>query len=141
MKLFAKYIKSSSLNDKAANGIANGILKSQNRFAKYMFTVTKNWKQKQQWIFLYMICLLFGGLSIAAIVNSFTIQKQDVTIIPKSISIPRNIHKQNNELIITEIEFQKVQEYKRRYPNLQNERPALFDSLSLIEQVYYSQKK
>lgn len=141
MKLFSKNIKNSALTDKAANGIASGILKSQNGFAKYMYSLTKNWKRKQQWIFLYLVCLVFGGLSIVAIVNSFKTKEPDQAIIPKSISVPRNIHQQNNEFIITEKEFQKVQEYKRKYPNLQKERPGLFDSLSLIEQVYYSQKK
>jgi hypothetical protein len=34
-----------------------------------------------------------------------------------------------------------VQEYKRTHPNLIKERPGLFDSLVLIEQSYYSQKK
>lgn len=51
MKLFKKNIKGNELTDKAANGIANGILKSQNGFAKYMYSVTKNWKQQQQWHF------------------------------------------------------------------------------------------
>jgi hypothetical protein len=141
MKLLSKNIKNSVITDKAANGIANSILKSQNGFAKYMYSLTRNWQQKQQWIFLYLVCLVFGGLSIVAIVNSFKTKEPDKTIIPKSISIPRNIHQQNNEFVITENEFQQVQEYKRKYPNLQKERPGLFDSLSLIEQVYYSQKK
>lgn len=141
MNLFSKNIKNSALTDKAANGIASGILKSQNGFARYMYSLTKNWRQKQQWIFLYLVCLVFGGLSIVAIVNSFKTKEPDKAIIPKSISVPRNIHQQNNEFVITENEFQKVQDYKRKYPNLQKERPGLFDSLSLIEQVYYSQKK
>ncbi len=33
-----------------------------------------------------------------------------------------------------------MQEYKRKHPNLQKERPGLFDSLIMIEQNYYSQK-
>ena len=141
MKLFSKNISNSPITDKAANGIANGILKSQNGFARYMFSVTKNWKQKQQWIFLYLVCLFFGGLSIVAIVNPFKTKEQDKAIIPKFIFMPKSIHQLNNEFVITENEFQQVQEYKRKYPNLQKERPGLFDSLSLIEQVYYSQKK
>lgn len=141
MKLLNKNIKKGELTDKAANGIASSILKSQNGFAKYMYSITKSWKQKQQWIFLYLVCLFFGGLSIVVIVNPFKTKEQDKALIPKSISVPRNIHQQNNEFVITENEFQQVQEYKRKYPNLQKERPRLFDSLSLIEQVYYSQKK
>ncbi|MEO8417050.1 MAG: hypothetical protein ABI472_25525 [Ginsengibacter sp.] len=141
MKLFKKDIKRNELTDKAANGIAKGILKSQNSFAKSMSSVTKDWKQKQQWIFLYMVCLFFGGLSIVAIVNSFKSKESNKAIIPKSITVPKNIHQQSNVFVITETEFQQVQEYKRTYPNLQKERPALFDSLSLVEQIYYSQKK
>lgn len=141
MNLFKKNIKGNDVTDKAANGIANGILKSQNGFAKYMYSVTKNWKQKQQWIFLYLVCLCFGGLSIWALANSFKSKESNKAIIPKSISVPKNIHQQSNVFVITENEFQQVQEYKRTYPNLQKERPALFDSLSLVEQIYYSQKK
>lgn len=141
MKLFNKKIKGSALADKAANSIAQGILKSQNGFARHLYSLTKNWKQKQQWVFLYLVCLVFGGLSVVAIVNSFKIKEQDKAIMPQSISAPSKIHKQSNEFVITKNEFQQVQEYKRKYPNLQKERPRLFDSLSLIEQVYYSQKK
>ena len=141
MKLFKKNITNSPLSDKAAKGIASGILKSQNGFARQMYSLTKSWKPKQQWIFLYLVCLVFGGLSVAAIVNSFKTKEPDKAMIPKSISVPKNIHQQTNEFAITENEFQQVEEYKRKYPNLQKERPGLYDSLSLIEQVYYSQKK
>jgi hypothetical protein len=141
MKFFKKDIKRNELTDKAANGIAKGILKSQNGFAKTMSSATKNWKQKQQWIFLYLVCLFFGGLSIWAIVNSFENKESNKAIIPKSITVPKNIHPQSNVFVITENEFQQVQEYKRTYPNLQKERPGLFDSLSMVEQIYYSQKK
>jgi hypothetical protein len=55
--------------------------------------------------------------------------------------IPKNIYKEGKAFLITESEFQKVQEYKRTHPNLIKERPDLFDSLVLIEQSYYSQKK
>ena len=141
MKLFKRNMNKSPLSDKAAKGIANGILKSQNGFARQMYSLTKRWKQKQQWIFLYLVCLVFGGLSVAVIVNSFQKKAAEKAMILKSISVPKNIHQQTNEFAITENEFQQVEEYKRKYPNLQKERPGLYDSLSLIEQVYYSQKK
>ena len=104
-------------------------------------SLTNKWKQKQQWIFLYTVCFLFGGLSIAAIVNSFKVPETSKALIPKSISVPKNIYKEGKAFLITENEFQKVQEYKRTHPNLIKERPGLFDSLVLIEQSYYSQKK
>ncbi|HUZ57797.1 MAG TPA: hypothetical protein VMU83_03345 [Hanamia sp.] len=141
MKLFKRKEDQVNIADKAATGIANGILKSQRWFANILESLTNKWKQKQQWIFLYAVCLLFGGLSITAMVNSFKTGANSNTLMPKSITVPKNIYKGDQAFIITENEFQKVQEYKRTHPNLINERPGLFDSLVLIEQTYYSQKK
>ena len=141
MKLFKRKEGQVNIPDKAANGIANDMLKSQRWFANTLESLTNKWKQKQQWIFLYTVCFLFGGLSIAAIVNSFKVPENSKALMPKSISVPKNIYKEDKPFIITENEFQKVQEYKRTHPNLIKERPGLFDSLILIEQSYYSQKK
>lgn len=141
MKFFKRDINQSIIQDKAATGIANGILKSQRWFASNLERLTEKWKQKQQWIFLYLVCLLFGGLSIAAVVNAFKVSATSKTIIPKSIAVPKNIYQGNNQFVITENEFQQVQEYKRKHPNLIKEKPGLWDSLTLIEQSYYSQKK
>ena len=141
MKLIKRKEGQVSIPDKAATGIANGILKSQRWFANTLESITNKWKQKQQWIFLYTVCFLFGGLSIAAIVNSFKVPENSKALMPKSISVPKNIYKEGKAFLITENEFQKVQEYKRTHPNLIKERPGLFDSLVLIEQSYYSQKK
>jgi len=141
MKLFKRKEGQANIPDKAATGIANGILKSQRWFANTLESLTNKWKQKQQWFFLYAVCLVFGGLSIAAIVNSFKTGANSNTLMPKSISVPKNIYKEDKPFLITENEFQKVQEYKRTHHSLLKERPGLFDSLSLIEQYYYSQKK
>lgn len=141
MKLFKRNKSQVNIQDKAATGIANGILKSQRWFATNLETLTNKWKQKQQWIFLYLICIAFGGMSIAAIVNSFKTPANSKDLIPKSISVPKNIYKEDKPFLITENEFQKVQEYKRTNLNLIRERPGLFDSLIQIEQSYYSQKK
>lgn len=141
MKSIKSGIANADLANKAATRIANSIIKSQNVFAKYMHALSKNWRQKQQWIFLYMVCLVFGGLSIVATVNSFKAKTEGGTIMPKPIAVPKNAPQQNTQFVITENEFQQVQEYKRKYPNLQKERPRLFDSLRLVEQMYYSQKK
>jgi hypothetical protein len=141
MKLLNKQIDKEAITDKAAAGVAKAILKSQNGFASYMQLLTKTWKGKQQWIFLCMICLFFGGLSIVALVNPFRIKDTDRSIIPKSITVPKNIHQQHKRFGITENELKKVHEYKAKHPNLQQEQPGLFDSLSMIEEIYYSQKK
>jgi hypothetical protein len=141
MKFLNKQINREAVTDKAASGIAKGILKSQNGFANYMQSLSKNWKGKQQWIFLYSVCLILGGLSIVAIVIPFRMKDTNSNIISKSIAVPKSIHQQRNGFAITENEIQQVQQYKSKHPNLQTERPGLFDSLTLIEEVYYSQKK
>ena len=141
MKLFKRKEGQVNIHDKAATGIANEILKSQRWFANTLESLTNKWKQKQQWIFLYTVCFLVGGLSIAAIVNSLKVPENSKALMPKSISVPKNIYIEAKAFLITENEFQKVQEYKRTHPNLIKERPGLFDSLVLIEQSYYSQKK
>ena len=141
MKLYKRNKSQENIKDKAATGIANGILETQRWFASKLKNLTNKWKQKQQWIFLYAVCLLFGGLSIAAIVNSFKVPENTKALMPKSISVPKNIYEEDKASIITENEFQKVQKCKRTHPNLLKERPGLFDSLTLIEQTYYSQKK
>ena len=141
MKLFKRKEGRVCIPDRAANGIANGILKSQHWFANTLESLTNKWKQKQQWIFLYAVCLVFGGLSIAAMVNSFKTRINPNRLMPKSITVPKNIYKEDKAFVITETEFQKVKEYKHTHPNLIKERPGLFDSLILIEQTYYSQKK
>jgi len=130
-----------NISDKASTGIANGILKSQRWFAETLDSLTNKWKRKHQRIFLFTVYILFGGLSVAAIVNSFVVPEYNKALIPKSITVPSGIFNQGRTLKITEREFQKVQEYKRKHPNLSMERPGLYDSLILIEQTYYSQKK
>lgn len=141
MKILKKIEGKVNISDKAATGIANGILKSQIWFANTLENLTNKWKQTQQWIFLCALCLVFGGLSIEAMVNSFKVHENAKALMPKSISVPKNIYKEDKAFIITEKEFQKVQEYKSIHPNLLKEGPALFDSLLLIEQTYHTRKK
>lgn|ERR1035437_9676104 len=141
MKLFKRNKAPINIPDQAATRIANGILKSQHWFATSLQVLTKNWRQRQQWIFLYLICLVFGGMSIVSIVKPLKASETSKAIMPKSISVPKSIYKEDKAFIITEKEFQQVQEYKRKHPDLLQEMPGLFDSLSIIEQAYYSQKK
>ena len=94
-----------------------------------------------QRVFLYLICLVFGAMSLIAIIGPFKTSGTSNIIIPKSISIPKKIYKEDKAYLITKKEIKQVQEYKRTHPNLLKERPGLYDSLNLIEQVYYSQQK
>lgn len=141
MRLIKSNKNQVNITDKAANGIANGILKCQHLFANNLERISVKWKEKQQWIFLYSVCFIFGGLSLVAIIDSFKISENTETHMPPSITAPKNLYIEKSGFLITENEFQQVKQYKSNHPNLVKERPGLFDSLTLIEQVYYSQKK
>lgn len=141
MRLFKKNKKSKNISTKAATGIAKGILRTQEKISKYLDRFTANWKQKQQWIFLYFTCLLFGGLSVISIIKPFREHAPIKDFIPRVISVPKMLPSQQRAFVITTEEYQKLQEYKNAHPDLQRERPSLYDSLTIIEQAYYSQKK
>ena len=146
MRLFRKHNPETktSTTDKAAGWIANAILKLQGKFADKLDMASASWKRKQQWIFLYMICVVFGGLSTVCVIQSFDKSKKGLSK-PAAIKVPRNIYKERS-VKITENEFKKVQAFKRSLDSaskkkLLEERPGLMDSLEMVEQLYYSQKR
>ena len=100
---------------------------------------TNHWSLKQQWIFLYVICIVLGGSSILAMVQSF--KERPTEIIPISTSV--NLKPLVNEApaIITREEFEAANIYKAEHPDLHTVLPDLYDRLSLIEETYYSQNK
>lgn len=140
MKLYKKQTAPIVVNEKVANRIANGILKMQTGFANYLCSITKKWDQRNQWTFLILVSLIFGGLSILAIVIPYQLTKDQSYIFPISITPSKTTPVHQDEYTITENEFQKIQKYKTVHPNLQVDNPPLFDSLNLVEQIYYSQK-
>ncbi len=141
MNFFTRYKDQLNIPDKAATGIANGILKCQRWFATSLQGWTKSWKEKQQWIFLFLICLVFSTMSTLTIVRPFKKSTTAYIIIPKSIRFPKNLYNEDKAFLITRKEFQQVQEYKNLHPDLMKEKPGLYDSLNVIEQAYYSQQK
>ncbi len=140
MKLFKNQTPPEVEKDKVANRIAHGILNVQTSFANYLFSNTKKWNQRNQWAFLILVSLILGGLSILAIVVPYQLSKNQTYIFPIPITPSKTIPVHQDEYTITENEFQKIQEYKSVHPNLRVENPPLFDSLNLVEQIYYSQK-
>ena len=140
MKFFKTHTQPEVVKDKAANRIAQGILKIQSGFSDYMFSMTKNWNQKNQWVFLLLVSLVLGGMSILAIVVPYQLTKNQTYFLPDEMTPSKRIPAHQEKYTITEKEFQMIQEYKSTHPNLQAENPPLFDSLNLVEQIYYSQK-
>jgi len=158
MKLFKRNTNqtNSVLSDKAAGWIANGILKTQKRFAIVLGKISSSWKTKQQWIFLYIVCLVFGGLSVVAIISPFNKNANNFLSKPSAIKIPKNIHsnRHGNGVNITHNEIKQVHVFKQKLDSLSkvrngktklnkllSDRPGLMDSLEMVEQLYYSQKK
>ena len=137
--------KNYAFADKAAARIANFILTIQKKFADVMGKKARLWKTKQKWIFLYLVCLVFGGLSAVAIVKPFNNKSQNILSKPAAIKTPRMLPTENSARI-TEDEIKSVHAFKASLDSiakkkLLEQRPGLMDSLEMVEQLYYSQKK
>ena len=149
MKLFRKNITQtrSAASDKAAGWIANRILKIQNKFANVLGKMSASWKTKQKLIFLYLISIVLGGLSVLAIIKPFDKKAQNNLSKPAAIRTPRLIPDENqNQVRITDEEIKKIHAFKQSLDSatkkkLLMQRPGLMDSLDIVEQIYYSQKK
>lgn len=140
MKLFRSNIKNSPLTDVAAGKIAGSILKSQRYFDRLLSGWTKDWGTKKKWVFLAIVCFIFGGLSLNALLRPFHVQRSN-GLKPAQIVTPHLTHPKSNMRSISDGEFEAVQKYKLDHPDLKKERPSLLDSLNLIEKIYHSQKK
>jgi len=145
-------INKNSIPDAAAGKIARAILSIQKKFADAMAKVSAQWKVKQQWTFLYLVCLVFGSLSVVAIIQPFN--NKNTLKKPAAIPLPKLLPSQEEKIIITDNEITRVHAFKQRLDSLSktkegkikvdkffNQRPGLFDSLENVEQLYYSQKK
>lgn len=158
MKLFEKNTiqANSQISDKAAGRIANGILKTQKIFANALGKMANSWHTKHQWIFLCLVCLVFGGLSFVAVITPFNKKARSFLTKPSSIKIPRTIYSNQDlhSIIITKNEIRKVYAFRHVLDSLSasiegkkkvniflNKRPGLLDSLDMVERLYYLQKK
>ena len=151
MKRFRKNKR--NISEAAAGKIARWILSIQKKFADVMAKVSASWKVKQQWIFLYSVCLILGGLSVIAVIKPFR-SKKNILSKPTAIHLPKLLPLQKEKIIITENEITRVHAFKQRLDSLSrtkegkikvekflNQRPGLMDSLERVERIYYSQKK
>lgn len=139
--------KNHALADKAAGHIANFILGIQQQFANRLEKISVSWKVKQQWIFLYLVCLVFGGLSVIAIVHPFNKRGVNMLSKPAAIKKPFLIPEDKQQFSrITDAEIRQVNSFKQSLDStakkkLMASRPGLMDSLEMVEQLYYTQKK
>ena len=102
---------------------------------------TNHWSLKQQWIFLCLICIVLGGASILAMVESFRIKPTDTMAISATSSVSLKPLPNEISAIITREEFEAAKQYMAEHPDLLHELPDLYERLSSIEQTYHSQNR
>ena len=134
-------VEQKKLSDQVAGKLANWILKYQELFTKMLSVRTNHWSLKQQWIFLCLVCIVLGGASILAMVQSFRINPTDTAVISATSSVSLKPLANEAPAIITREEFEVAKRYKAEHPDLLHELPDLYERLSSIEQAYYSQNK
>ena len=134
-------VEEKKLSDQVAGKLANWILKYQELFTKMLSVRTIHWSLKQQWIFLCLVCIVLGGASIVAMVQSFRINPTDTVTISATSSVSLKPLANEAPALITREEFEAAKQYKMEHPDLLHELPDLYESLSSIEQTYYSQNK
>ena len=134
-------VEQKKLSDHIAGKLANWILKYQELFTKMLSVRTNHWSLKQQWIFLCLICIVLGGASILAMVQSFRINPTNTAAISATSSVSLKPLANEAPAIITREEFEAAKQYKMEHPDLHTDIPDLFERLSFIEETYYSQNK
>jgi len=131
----------SEVKDKLANRIAETILKHQLKISNKFYLQTSGWNKSQQLVFLLLTSLAIGGMSIVIMIDCLHASTSFNSAIPAQITSVKGLHREDKSLPITDKEFKAVQEYKLKHPELNTDRPELYDSLQLIEEMYQSQKK
>lgn len=137
MKLFNRNT-GEAFADKAAQGVAGGILKMQRGFSERMSKWSVSWKRKGQIIFLAVVSCVFVSLSVVAIVRPFTTSYTTERPAPIKVVRPAAVDASPR---ITDEEFQRIQQFKSRLDSaIIQQRPGLMDSIRMVEELYYSQK-
>ncbi|OCB71235.1 hypothetical protein B0A79_22155 [Flavobacterium piscis] len=133
-------------------------LRLQYKCAQWLERKTSHFSRFNWIVVLFTFIVFTGGCSIYLIVNSFSNNKsRNITIAP--ITKPTNhisLKKKPPELntIISKTEFEKITSFrkhmdslgrsptgKKTYDNIMSNRPGLLDSLTIIENYYYSHLK
>ena len=134
-------VEEKKLSDQVAGKLANWILRYQELFTKMLSVRTNYWSLKQQWIFLCLVCIVLGGASILAMVQSFRINPTDTAAISATSSVSLKPLANEAPALITREEFEAATQYKMEHPDLLHEVPDLYERLSSIEETYHSQNK
>jgi hypothetical protein len=144
------------LKDKAAGAISLLLLRVQRGFASFLHQRVNPLSAGRKTIFLFAFCAVFGGFSLAALVNVFRpLRDTSRAIRPAAVSVPKyGTGELQQEVIITGKDMERIAQFKaymdslrgsasgrRTYDTILTARPGLLDSIHQIEQFYSSPLK
>ena len=97
---------------------------------------------------LGLFCLLFAGMSVAAIVQAFSAKAKPG---PEAVHMPRIIPEKETPALpfISKQEYDRIEQFKNHvrqlpkacFDSFMHARPKLLDSITVIENYYLSQNK
>ena len=128
--------------------IRRQIFAVQCKLATWMQHRTRNWTKRQKMIFLFLLCLLLGGMSIYRVVDTFDSKKEvDSVKLIRQQPLPLIIPAAPDPLpvVIDTAAFRrfrrdmdslmKTPEGRIRYHQFKKQRPGFMDSLTYIEKL------
>ncbi len=161
MQLFKKHKinKHSASQQKIAVKIIRRWMQAKHKWSLYLQDKTEHFSVQSKKTSLIAFCILFGGLSIYIIINSFIDNNNNNLLSIHHITMPAHINQSgderlNNDNIISKQEYEHIQAFKHYMDSLQSNsegkiiydsimqaRPRLIDSIHLVENMYQSQSK
>lgn len=154
-----KINKHSASQQKIADKIISKWMQIKQKWSLYLQGKTLHYSIQTQRTGLAAFCVLFGGLSIYTILNSFIANNKNNLLSIHPITMPAYINqsgdeKLNSDKIISEEEYEHIQLFKlymdslhssskgkALYDSVMQARPQLMDSIHLVENIYQSQSK
>lgn len=148
------------VSGRIATGINKYVTDRQTKLAGFLNRKAAGLSTGGKKVFLFVFCLLFGGMSLYLIVKTLWHPSEaDASIKPKAISVPRHMNKTGEEtlyprVLVTEEDMKEVRTFKRYMDSLKNSvngkslydsiltaRPGLMDTVGMLEELYLLQQK
>jgi len=134
-----KKIKETPVTDKVAGKLAGGIIYLQTAFSKHMSKIVAGMTIRKVKVFLFVFCIISGGLSIYFIVSSLTSNRITPMKIER-VRMPKHLQRPGDEIMDNSMPpdiYQQIQDYKLYMDSLGEPiRPSLLDSMTILEQIY-----
>ena len=156
--MFKRKEKREPVSEKAAGIIARTILAIQRGFAEWMGRRTASLGRGGKIGLLVIVCVVFGGLSVASLVKVFTGPGESESWKPSAVRVPGYYDKTrdasaNEVAIVSPSAYMKMRAFRRymdslkgtatgklEYEKIMKARPGLMDSVRFLEELYHSQQ-